>query len=494
MPDKSPSLAGRAALALLLMIGFYLLALALVCGLLAIPILEYQSLHRVHPRLAIACAIGAAVIVWSVLPRWDKFPPPGIALTKQTQPQLFALIEPIARATGQAMPAEVYLVPDVNAFVAQRGGMMGFLSRRVLGLGLPLLRVLSVDQIRAVLAHEFGHFHGGDTRLGPWVYKTRSAIARTVSGLAKAQSLLSLPFHWYGNMFLRITHGISRAQEYAADRLAARVVGAEPLGSGLQLLPAAATLFGVYLDREVGPVLNAGRRPPLGAGFQLFLGSNDMGKAARAIAAQAMQQSAENAYDTHPPTPLRIAALAHLPARISPARDDRLAIELLADGERLEAQLLAFMTGQSKVTTLPTIEWRDVGEQVVMPQWRALVAQWSLAPGRPLEGVTLGTLPDRVQRAAELGKSLAPAQTPAELHASYGAFVLAAAAGVALRDAGFAVDAQPGCAVTLERDGHRFTIIDDLAHLADGSLTAATWQARCAGAGVAALQLVPAPA
>jgi heat shock protein HtpX len=40
-------------------------------------------------------------------------------------PQLFAEIDGVARATGQAMPADVYLVPDVNAWVAQRGGMMG---------------------------------------------------------------------------------------------------------------------------------------------------------------------------------------------------------------------------------------------------------------------------------------------------------------------------------------------------------------------------------
>jgi len=69
------------------------------------------------------------------------------------------------------MPAEVYLIAEANAWVIDRGGIMGCGSRRVMGLGLPLLQVLSVYQLRAVLAHEFGHFHGGDTKLGPWVYK-----------------------------------------------------------------------------------------------------------------------------------------------------------------------------------------------------------------------------------------------------------------------------------------------------------------------------------
>ena len=63
--------------------------------------------------------------------------------------------------------------------VAERGGVMGAGSRRVMGVGLPLLDLLTVPQFRAVLAHEFGHFVGGDTRLGPWIYKTRAAIGRT---------------------------------------------------------------------------------------------------------------------------------------------------------------------------------------------------------------------------------------------------------------------------------------------------------------------------
>ena len=29
-----------------------------------------------------------------------------------------------------------------------------------------------------MLAHEFGHFYGGDTKLGPWIYKTRAAIGQ----------------------------------------------------------------------------------------------------------------------------------------------------------------------------------------------------------------------------------------------------------------------------------------------------------------------------
>jgi heat shock protein HtpX len=105
-----------------------------------------------------------------------------------------------------------------------------------MGLGLPLLEALTVRQFRAVLAHEFGHYYGGDTRLGPWIYKTRAAIERTVRGVHRHGSVLVKPFEWYGNMFLRGTHVVSRRQEFSADALAARTAGARALTKGLRVL------------------------------------------------------------------------------------------------------------------------------------------------------------------------------------------------------------------------------------------------------------------
>ena len=29
-----------------------------------------------------------------------------------------------------------------------------------------------------MLAHEFAHYYGGDTKMGPWLYKTQSAMIR----------------------------------------------------------------------------------------------------------------------------------------------------------------------------------------------------------------------------------------------------------------------------------------------------------------------------
>jgi Zn-dependent protease with chaperone function len=83
--------------------------------------------------------------------------------------------------------------------------------------------------------------------LAPWIYKTREAIIRTVRQLSGNSSVLHLPFVWYGQVFLRVTQAISRRQEFAADALAARTVGARPLGSGLR------TIFGAALANHRWP-------------------------------------------------------------------------------------------------------------------------------------------------------------------------------------------------------------------------------------------------
>ncbi|MBV9774345.1 MAG: M48 family metallopeptidase, partial [Gemmatimonadetes bacterium] len=183
--STAPSLAGRAALAVALLIGFYVFALAIAAGLLYVPYAEAHYLNHVTGRLALFCVAGAGIILWSILPRPDRFTPPGPRLAPSEHPRLFGLLRSVAAQAGQEMPAEVYVIPDMNAWVAQRGGVMGVGSRRVMGLGLPLLQALTVRQTGAVVAHEFGHFHGGDTALGPWIYKTRAAIGRTLVGLSR---------------------------------------------------------------------------------------------------------------------------------------------------------------------------------------------------------------------------------------------------------------------------------------------------------------------
>lgn len=88
---KGPSFTGRILLALILMIGFYVLAISIALGLFYIPYAEVVYGGRLHIKLAILCVIGGCLILWSVLPRFDRFYAPGPLLTADDQPELFRL-------------------------------------------------------------------------------------------------------------------------------------------------------------------------------------------------------------------------------------------------------------------------------------------------------------------------------------------------------------------------------------------------------------------
>lgn len=433
MKRKRPSLVGRAILAIVLMIGFYVLAIGIAAGLLYLPYAEIKNTEQLHIKLVLFCLCSAGAILWAILPRPDLFKAPGPSLQADTHPRLFRELTSIAQSVKQAMPSEVYLIPNVNAWVSQRGGVMGLGGRRVMGLGLPLMKVLKISELRAVLAHEFGHYHGGDTALAPWVYKTRIAIIRTLENLGNG--LIQKPFMCYGKIFLRITHAISRQQEYAADALAAEIAGTNALISGLQVVYTAGTAFDDYWRGEVAPLISAGYRPPITDGFAAFLHSEPIIKRTTEVLAKEMTTANHNPYDTHPPLKDRVAALASESAISSPENDPA-AITLIEDVDGLEREMLASAFGEDGNHRLKDIRWEDARKAVYMPAWQKQCNDHVLG----LSGIHLGMLPDIVLNRAELisrfQSSLSPALSDEEMTSAVTS-IIGSAVALALRNGRF---------------------------------------------------------
>jgi Zn-dependent protease with chaperone function len=483
-----PSLAGRAALAVLLFVGFYVLALGIAGALLYIPYAEVTYLHRVNGRITIFAVVGAGAILWAIMPRIDRFKAPGPTLTRRDQPRLFATLEDVARLAEQEMPPEVYLVPEMNAWVAQRGGIMGFGSRRVMGLGLPLMQTLSVSQMRSVLAHEFGHYHGGDTALGPWIYKTRAAIFRTVHNVSHS-TLLSKPFEWYGKAFLRITHAISRRQEFAADALAARVSGKTTAIEALKAVHGAGMAFEPYWHSEVVPAIQKGFRPPLADGFRQFVAAPPIASNVVEALEKEIAEGKVDPYDTHPPLRDRIAALE---AEAAPTHgadvNDAPAISLLDNVSALEQALLDEMVIDDYRGKLAPLTWEEAGERVWSPLWR----DQARAGSEVLEGITPNMLPKLVEDRGGLAVRLKLVQDRGEVDDNVmraAAHMVGTALAVALADRGFAVRALPGQAVVFERGGLSITPFQALGDLAAGTLRADAWRDQIERAGIAAIDL-----
>lgn len=297
--------------------------------------------------------VGAALL-WSVIPRKDKFIAPGIPLDRSVQPRLFSELDEIAKKLGERPPVEVYLISGMNAYVADRGGWMGFKSRRIMALGLPLLSALTVAEFRAVLAHEFAHYYGGDTSLGPWVFKTRMAMIRAfenvgnLSGLARTQFLqamyllVGLILKLNFRLFLMITNFVSRKQEYRADELACLVAGVEPLKAGLEKVHAVGAAWRLYWDNEIFPVVQEGRVPYIAEGYAKFVSFQPISAQIKNILKHRLENEKQSSYDTHPPLRKRLAALNDINAP-APEIDPRMAASLL---DRVEETELAYVRYQ----------------------------------------------------------------------------------------------------------------------------------------------------
>jgi Zn-dependent protease with chaperone function len=168
----------------------------------------------------------------------------GPAITRADAPVLFTEIADVARRLGERPPDQVRLtyLPCCGV-VAWRGS-------RALVLGLPLLNVLNLAELRAVLAHELAHLARGDA--------TRSARStRFVEGLVQAIERPS-ERHW-GPLFLwaRLCRSIieplhapiARGQEARADRAAAQLAGGDAAASALVKVALVQPLFREVLDR-----------------------------------------------------------------------------------------------------------------------------------------------------------------------------------------------------------------------------------------------------
>ncbi|HVZ39783.1 MAG TPA: M48 family metallopeptidase [Candidatus Kapabacteria bacterium] len=487
MPStEQQSLASRIILSIVLMIGFYTLALAMASGLLYVLYAMVASGHF-SLQIALVCIVGAVTILAAIVPRVDRFQPPGPELLPDKHPRLFALIRDVASAAGQEMPENVYLVASVNAAVTNRGGMMGIGSRRVMILGLGLLSALDEEQVRGVIAHEFGHFHAGDTKLGPWIYKTKSTIIRTVHALGR-RSWLQRPFVWYGNAYLRITHAISRRQEFAADALAAGLIGRATMIEGLKRTEIAAVAFDTYWNSELAPTFGRGYRPAIAEGFKLFMAAEPVVSSAATLLADRMKHQLADRYDTHPTLSERIAALSTGEAS-EPPREAPLALGLLDNLDVMEYDLLVANNGLRAIQELRHLEWPDACESVWMRVWLGIAMHGlpvlrEVPPQRLPQLVRDGDMLVEQFNGIENTKAMNSAQRIETARA-----VFASALVVALRQNGWTVMAMPGDMVRCQHGDVTIEPLQLVKQMVDGVLSDQAWRDDCLRMGIERLDI-----
>lgn len=220
--------AAFAALGYAWVIGCLVVATALIAWL--VPMLLNGRF-----RLALVWGLLAALgLLWASLRAlWVRLDAPdGVPVTAAEAPALFEALERIRqKIRGPAIHA-VYLDGDFNASIRQtpRWGLLGG-AANTLTLGLPLLMALDRRRLLAVLTHEYGHLRGDHGRFAAWIYRTRQSWLRLHDSMRNDESLASAAtqafLNWYFPRFAAKTFALARQDEYEADRIAGRLLGAE---------------------------------------------------------------------------------------------------------------------------------------------------------------------------------------------------------------------------------------------------------------------------
>ena len=217
-------------------------------------------------------------------------------------------------------------------------------------IGLPLLATFTVAELRSVLAHELGHFAGGDTA-------TASRTLRLQVFLRTARDHAGLLLGWFYRLYCRLYLWVSSASrrdaEYAADRLSARATDPRTAADAMRRVYQVALAWDLVAEESLPMFELAGARASIGEALHGVLQQND--EAIRRAADEAIAAQRPAWDDSHPPTAQRIQNFLDLPPQPdSPPADTRPAV-LLVGREALDA-----LEGELLVRELPLAGWPEV--------------------------------------------------------------------------------------------------------------------------------------
>jgi Zn-dependent protease with chaperone function len=310
---------GRAWLSATMLAGFLCvaglqLAVVVVPVLLVLALLPGSVALRLGLPLCIATVGVMAYATWRAL-RSRRGAPAGVPVTREGAADLWALVDAAAVAAGVRPPDAVVVVAEATAALSERTRLLGLIGgRRDLYVGLPLLQAWGADRLRAVVAHQLAH---GSPRLGRWAplaYRGRVAVGRTIPRISRRNPAGPL-LRAYAAAYHRVDAPVSRAQELAADRIAAEFAGRPAAIAAFRDGPALEAMQRLFYSEYLSPGWRTGHAP-----------DDIFGGLLRVLAARAdeialfrkREPATPGVWDTHPPLADRLATLNDDPAVPSP--------------------------------------------------------------------------------------------------------------------------------------------------------------------------------
>jgi len=309
--------------------------------------------------IGLGVLLGVVACIRGVIVSFSRTRPayPAIPLNLEEEPKFKALITDLCAKVGTKLP-ESTIIHTYSEFFVQQGSadtLDGRTSGRLLCISAPMLRNLSVNELRAILAHEFAHFSGNDTAYTMAVLPIYRGALGALQHLAEytpgpgkdwRNVLMYIPLflpHKFLQLYLfafhRLNMQLSRAREFRADRIASEISGKKTFVSALSKVMSIGSTF----DNVSAQVSLAGFREQvphknLYVEFQKRV-DHDFDSAVKMRLEEYMKEE-EHATASHPSIATRMSAIPEDDLRIS---DDGRASDLLMKINEYEETLSSFI-------------------------------------------------------------------------------------------------------------------------------------------------------
>ncbi|MEM6679423.1 MAG: M48 family metallopeptidase [Pseudomonadota bacterium] len=313
---------------------------------------------------AIGVISGAATL--SVTPRLRAV---ALPLPEKRAGKIWSEVRAAAEAVGTSPPHQIVLGFEPRIWVVEGSILIPpdpgkqvrpALEGRVLHLSLPLLRMLTVEELRAVLAHEFAHLTGRDGTYTTRFVPVFSALSNSEIELSDDDpdrpppalvAFLTMVARWPTTALLallpvafrRNVEAIAIHREADADRSACEAASPKAVAVAIMKQPLYGRLWNEMLKDHVGRIR---LKKPIARELSLhfddlarLLVSEDMVEGLRAYALKAR---VSHPFDIHPPCLKRLRTIGIRPALVSAKElrvgpEEETAAALL--NERLRAEM-----------------------------------------------------------------------------------------------------------------------------------------------------------
>ncbi len=257
----------KATIAILSILLFFVLYTSLIIALFYLVYIaityEVGSINKFTILIKLGAIAGTVMLALFTLKFIFKLrnhkPDNRIKLNKEENKELFSFIEDICKSSGAPKPKNIYVDPDVNAYVSYTNVWLSLFlpTKKELTIGLGLVSSLNLSEFKAVIAHEFGHFAQRSMKIGSYIHSANTIINGMIFSRDKWDEILDqwrdsdirlsfaawiiTPVIWVIRrvltlfyMLLNRMHSLlSQEMEFNADKVAVKVAGSDAIVSAL---------------------------------------------------------------------------------------------------------------------------------------------------------------------------------------------------------------------------------------------------------------------